>query len=218
MHSTQEKLFELVRHRGRRKFRSLRELGEAVGEIHPQKIKHHLQQLEKANLISVNWDDYSIEPKSDSKQWHKSEVLAIPLMGAANCGTATLIAEEIPEGVLMASKSMVKTNHKNLFALRAVGDSMNKAQVSGIPIEDGDFVIVDPDDKQPKDGDYVVSIINGSANIKRFYKDNEYNRVILCSESTQQYPPIFIHFDDSPDFFVNGKVVSVIKQPKLQTA
>lgn len=218
MHPIQEKLYELVHHRGRRKFDSLRDLGEAIGEVHPQKIKHHLQQLEKSGLITVNWEDYSIQPKPDPQQWHEAEVISIPIMGAANCGTATLFAEERPEGMLMASKAMIKGAKKNVFALRAVGNSMNKADSPWGPIENGDYVIIDPDDRQPKNNDFVVSIINGSANIKRFYKDEEHSNIVLFSDSTETYLPIFIHFEDNPDFFINGKVVSVIKQPKMTVA
>ena len=166
----------------------------------------------------MNWEDYSIQPKPDPQQWHEAEVVSIPIMGAANCGTATLFAEERPEGMLMASKAMIKGAKKNVFALRAVGNSMNKANSPWGPIENGDYVIIDPDDRQPKNNDFVVSIINGSANIKRFYKDEEHSNIVLFSDSTETYLPIFIHFEDNPDFFINGKVVSVIKQPKMTVA
>lgn len=215
MHPLQQKLYELIQMKGLRKFDSFRHLGDAIGEEHPQKIKHHLQQLEKLDLIKVDWKNYEIEPKAGKGKLTTAEAIPIPILGAANCGMATLIAEERPEGVLLVSKKMIKVPGDNLFALRAVGNSMNNAEVNGNEnIEDGDFVIIDSESRQPSNGDYVLSVINGSANVKRFYDDKGNGRVILRSESSENYPPIFIHVDDNPDFFINGKVISVIKVPK----
>lgn len=212
MHPTQQKIYALVHLHGHRKFRTLRELGDAIGEIHPQKVKHHLQHLEKMGLIDVDWSTYQIAPKQRRAKPGKVEAISIPILGAANCGIATLLAEERPEGMLMVSRSMIKSPEKKLFALKAVGNSMNKAKVNGRDaIEDGDFVIIDENDRDPRDGDYVLSIINGSANIKRFYEEKANKRIVLHSESTENFTPIFLHAEDNPDYFINGKVVSVIK-------
>ena len=91
---------------------------------------------------------------------------------------------------------------------------MNKASVGGKNIEDGDYVIIDGQDKHPKDGDYVLSIINGMANIKKFVKDEKNNMVVLLSESRQYFPPIYIHEDDLSDYVISGKVVQVIEGPR----
>lgn len=214
MHHLQQKLYELIQLRGLRHFNSLRELGELIGEKHPQKVKHHLLQLEKDDYIKINWDKYRFEPSAFQNEWD-SMIISIPIFGAANCGFPTIFAEENPEGIIMVSKNMIKTSNKKLFALKAVGNSMNEADVYGKTIEDGDFIIIDPEDKNAIDGDYVLSIINGAANIKKFQDDrNRNNCIILYSESTQDYSPIFIHADDNPDYFVGGKVISVIKQTK----
>ncbi len=68
-------------------------------------------------------------------------------------------------------------------------------------------------DKNVKNGDIVLSIIDGMANIKKFFLDKEHGQAILMSESTKEFPPIYIHEDD--DFMINGKVVQVIKTPKF---
>lgn len=215
MHPLQQKIYALIHLRGHRKFHSLRDLGEAIGEDHPQKIKHHLLQLEKLGLVDVNWSNYEIQPKQRRSKPGKAEAISIPILGAANCGIPTLLAEERPEGVLLVSRTMVKNPQKKLFALKAVGHSMNKAKVNGRDsIEDGDFVIIDEEERHPRDGEYILSIINGSANIKRFSEDKINHRIVLHSESTENFAPIFIHAQDNPDYFINGKVVSVIKAAK----
>ena len=215
MHPTQQRIYALVHIRGHRKFHSLRELGDAIGEKHPQKVKHHLLQLEKMGLIDVDWSTYQIEPKLRRTKPGKAEAISIPILGSANCGIATLLAEERPEGMLMVSRSMIKGPQKKLFALKAVGNSMNMAKVNNKEsIEDGDFVIIDENDRDPNNGDYVLSIINGSANIKKFHRDITNHRIVLLSESSENFAPIFIHEQDNPDYFINGKVVSVIKAAK----
>ncbi len=65
-----------------------------------------------------------------------------------------------------------------------------------------------------RNGDIVLSIIDGMANIKRFFLDKANNQVVLVSDSTKEFPPIYIHEDD--DFMINGKVVQVIKKPKFK--
>lgn len=79
-------------------------------------------------------------------------------------------------------------------------------------IEDGDYVIVDSGNINAKNGDYVVSVIDGLANIKKYLWDNKNLRILLVSESTHNYPPIFIHEDDN--FLINGKIIQVIKNPR----
>jgi len=60
---------------------------------------------------------------------------------------------------------------------------------------------------------YVLSIIKGMANIKKFIFDEVRNRILLLSESTQDYAPIIIHNNDFDNYMVNGQVVQVIKKP-----
>ena len=88
---------------------------------------------------------------------------------------------------------------------------MNKASVDGKTIDDGDYVLVDTEDKNAKSGDYVLSIINGMANIKKYAEDTQNRQIILSSESKNYFPPIYIHEDD--DYLINGKVVDVLKKP-----
>lgn len=43
---------------------------------------------------------------------------------------------------------------------------MNKANVNGKTIEDGDYLIIDSDYRSPRNGDVVLSVIDDMANIK----------------------------------------------------
>ena len=62
---------------------------------------------------------------------------------------------------------------KDSSAIQADGFSMNQAKIgkSKRNIEPGDYAIVDGDVKAPEDGQYVLSVIDGLANIKKFHLD-----------------------------------------------
>jgi len=210
MHIVQEKILSLIDNKNLRGL-TLREIGDLIGETFPQKVKHHIDQLEKKGFIVVDKKNKTIEKKVHSTSL-KSGILNIPIVGAANCGPATIFANENIEGYIKISKNLLK-KCKNIFAIRAQGLSMNKSIINGNTIEDGDYLIIDSRDTSPSNGDVVLSVIDEMANIKKYVWDEANNQIVLVSESTKDIPPIYIHEDDS--FMINGKVIQVIKKPKL---
>jgi SOS-response transcriptional repressor LexA len=88
---------------------------------------------------------------------------------------------------------------------------MNRAEIDGRRIEDGDFVIVDGRRKSPRHGDIVVAILDNKATIKRFVDDRANGQVVLKADSSIDYEPIHLHPDD--EFRISGKVVGVVKRP-----
>lgn len=102
---------------------------------------------------------------------------------------------------------------KKTYALIARGNSMSRAQIRGKTIEDSDYVLVERSDSySPVDGDYVVSIIDNMANIKKFKRDWVHERVILSPESHDAaYLPIIIAGKDMQYFHIAGRVIDVIK-------
>jgi len=184
-----------------------REIGREIGVSHPQRVKHHLNQLKKKGLLAQK------EPSSISKlrknlNKQVTGLVDIPILGSANCGIATIIAEESLEGFLkISSKLLGVSRPEKLFALRASGNSLNKASIDGESVKDGDYLIVDTNYKNPRDGEYVVSVIDGCANVKKIRLEQD--KIVLLSESSEDIPPIYIHSDDS--YLINGKVTKVIK-------
>ena len=152
-----------------------------------------------------------IEKKS-TKAVKSSPFFSVPIVGTANCGPATIFANENIEGYLKISKSILN-KCKNIFAIKAQGLSMNQTSINGQTIEDGDYLIIDSEYHTPQNGDVVLSIIDDMANIKKYVWDEQNNQVVLVSQSTKEIPPIYIHEDDS--FMINGKVIQVIKKPKF---
>ena len=212
MHKIQEQILKLSSEKDLGKL-SLRKIGKLIGEEdQPQKVKHHLLQLEKNGLLSINRSE-RIMVKTAPGLIHNSKLISVPILGSANCGTATIYADQNIEGYLRVSGKIL-SRKKDVFAIKASGYSMNKANINGDSIEDGDYVVVDPKYRSVRNGDYVLSIIDGTANIKRFFKDSANKRIILLSESSASYSPIFIHFDDLDRYLVNGKIIQVIKKLK----
>lgn len=191
---------------------SFRDLGRILGEDHPQLIKHHLEQLEKKKLIE--WDkENKVITRKVTGVFSNIDFTVIPVLGSANCGRADVYADQRIEGHIKVSSKLLGNRNK-VFAIKAVGYSMNKANIDGKCIEDGDYVIVDPNDRNIKSSDYVLSIIDDVANIKKIVIDRNNSQVCLYSESTYQYPVIFIEESESPKYVINGKVIQVIKCSK----
>jgi len=195
---------------------SLRQIAKLIGvENKPQIVKHHLLQLKKAGLIQINLDKGVIKPinRGFNLGAVKSLFYSLPIVGAANCGPATIFADEQIEGYLKVSTKMLPRRKKDLYVLIADGSSMNLAEVrKDVTIENGDFVVVDSTYKSPKNGDIIVAVIDGMGTIKRFKEDKKNDRIVLESESTENFTPIFVHKED--DFLISGKVVDVIKKHK----
>src|SRR3989344_861708 len=211
MHDLQTKLLKILEKIDFSK-ESLRSIAKMVGEKYPQKIKHHITQLEKNGLISVDWINKRVTVSSRSKSSSSSSpLLSIPIVGTANCGPATIFADQNVEGFVKISKVILGIKAiGDFFAIRASGDSMNRAKIAGKNIEDGDLVIIDPRQKEPRNGDYVLSIIDNVANIKKIFRDSKNMLIRLISESTQDYAPIYI--SPKEDYMVAGKVIYVIKK------
>ncbi len=211
MHAKQRQLLALINTDPNIGSYSLRTIADKIGvPDKPQIVKYHLQQLEKAGMIQMNLEQGVIKPvKKGFVKSTVNTVFSLPVVGSANCGPATIFAEQNIQQYLKVSSSMLPYNKKELYALVAQGDSMQLAQTNGGTIDNGDFVLVDSSYKTPRDGEIVVAVIDGMATIKRYFKDEENSRIVLKAESNTKYLPIFIHKDD--DFHISGKVVGVIK-------
>lgn len=209
MHELQKKLMNLA-NKIKLSDLTLRDIGEKVGlgREKPQIIKHHLQQLVKKGLLKNKDGKYFlVSIKEENKN---SSLISLPIYGMANCGEALSLAEDQVQGYLKVSPSILKKK-KNIFVVRAKGNSMNKTLIGQENIDDGDYVLIDAENKNPENGDCVLSIIDGAANIKRFKKDQDRGLIMLLSESTSNYEPIYIHQDDVESYSVAGKVIGVLK-------
>lgn len=134
----------------------------------------------------------------------------IPVFGMASAGAATMFADQYVEGYLRVSKRLVKD--RNVFAVQVSGTSMNKAKVNGKCIQNGDFILVDAETKEYRNGDRVLVVIDGLATVKT-YRTVDGKTIALIPESTDTiHKPIFLTPEDN--FVINGVVIDVLKIPK----
>lgn len=220
MHLIQEKLLELSKKENLAKL-SLRDMARGIGmpDESPQKIKHHILQLQKKGFLSIDRIKGVMGRTSGEPDWSNgllkktAKLFSIPIIGTANCGPATIFAEQNFQGFLrLSSKLLSRSKPLGLYAIKADGSSMNRAEINGKRIEDGDFVIIDSEDRNATTNDVVLAIIDDRATIKRFINDRENGQIVLRADSSYDYEPIYLHPDD--EFFINGKVVGVIKKAK----
>lgn len=220
IHTIQEKLLKLSKKENLAKL-SLREMAECIGapKDSPQKIKHHLIQLQKKGFLKINRIRGLMERTSSDPGWAKgllnktSHLFSIPIIGTANCGPATIFAQQNFKGFLRVSDKLIgRSKPTGLFAIKADGSSMNRATIKEKHIEDGDYVIIDNRDKEAKNRSIVLVIVDGMATIKRFINDKKNKQIVLMADSSFDYKPIYLHPDDN--FSINGKVIQIIKKPK----
>ena len=176
---------------------------------------HHVKKLAESGYLkkdehqarALNIQEYHTTAKS----MRRVELLySVPIYGMANAGAAKIFAEENLFGYIKIPETLhIKTT--NLFAVKVQGDSMNQANINGKNLEEGDFALIDFEYQNPQNGDYVLSIIDDCANLKKFEKNSKTNTVRLISESTNTtHKPIYISSKDK--YKVNGKVVAVVKR------
>ncbi len=221
MHTIQEKLLDLSKRQNLAKA-SLREMAKLIGmpEEPAQKIKHHLLQLQRKGFLSIDRDKGVMHRAAATSTIARNfggkntSLFSIPIIGTANCGPATIFAEENFQGFLRVSSRLVgRSRPSGLYVIRTDGSSMNRAKINDRTIEDGDMVIVDGNSKEPRENDVVLAIIDGNATIKRFIDDRDNGQIVLKADSSFDYDPIYLHPDD--DFQISGKIIAVIKKPKI---
>lgn len=177
---------------------------------------YHVKKLQDAGYLEKKeGHSRSIRTKNISFGGLVSKVMpqyfSLPVLGSANCGEANIFAVEDPrEFVSIPTSVLDRKNKDGLFVLEADGDSMNRSEVGlkKLSIENGDYVIVDSNQNTPSDGDYVLSIIDGCANIKKFRKMG--GRFALIPESTNPIHKPF-YLSGTENYMVNGKIIGVIK-------
>lgn len=120
----------------------------------------------------------------------------VPILGRITAGMPILATENF-EGYINFAAETVHCRPEDLFALRVSGESMREAGIM-----DGDIVIVE---KTPyaQNGQIVVAMIDDSATVKTFYRENGHFR--LQPENHTMQPII------ADDVSVLGRVVASMR-------
>ncbi len=167
---------------------TVREIGRAVGLKSTSTVQLYLDALEEAGYIERSPQ----QKRSIRVRGGQSPVTQVPLIGTVTAGMPILAVESIegyiPFGAAVASD-------KSLFALRVRGESM-----IGAGILSGDIVIAE---KTPvaANGDIVVALLEDSATVKRFFKEDGHFRL---QPENDDYAPII-----TDEVVILGRVVAL---------
>ena len=148
---------------------AVREICEAVSLKSTSSVHSHLETLEKNGYIRRDpTKPRAIEIMDDSFQMVRHEMTSLPIIGTVAAGLP-ILAEQNIEGYFPIPTDMVPKGES--FVLHVKGDSMVNA---GIFNGDSIFVTVC---NTASNGDTVVALVDDSATVKTYYKENGHYRL-----------------------------------------
>ena len=174
---------------------AVREICEAVHLKSTSSVHSHLESLEKNGYIRRDpTKPRTIEILDDDFALTRRELVNVPVIGTVAAGVP-ILAEQNIEDYLPIPAGILP--NKEVFMLKVKGNSMLEAG-----IYNGDKVIVA---KQPnaENGDKVVALVDDSATVKTFYKENGHFR--LQPENSSMDPIILDQVE------ILGKVIGLFR-------
>ncbi|MCI8463900.1 MAG: transcriptional repressor LexA [Lachnospiraceae bacterium] len=148
---------------------TVREICETVNLKSTSSVHAHLETLEKNGYIRRDpTKPRAIEICDDSFQMVRTEMVSLPIVGNVAAGQPILAEENIQDYFPIPADMVPKGDS---FILNVRGDSM-----INVGILNGDRVLVNSCNTAVN-GDIVVALIDDSATVKTFYKENGYIRL-----------------------------------------
>lgn len=174
---------------------AVREICEAVHLKSTSSVHSHLETLEKNGYIRRDpTKPRAIEIVDDSFQMVRREMTSIPIIGTVAAGQP-IFAQQNIEGYFPVPADIVPAGET--FILRVKGDSMINAGIF-----DGDQIFVERCNTA-RNGEMVVALVEDSATVKTFYKENGYIRLQPENDTME---PIIVQ-----DCAILGKVFGVMR-------
>jgi repressor LexA len=171
---------------------TVRDIQQALGIKSTSTVHSYLARLEEKGMIRKD------PGKSRTIQTERTPEtcasLRVPILGKVRAGLP-ILAVENREGYV--DVSLKGYPQKELFALRVTGDSMIEAGIL-----EGDIIIVHQE-AIAENGDIVVALVEDSATVKTFYKENGHFR--LQPENASMAPIIV------DEVYLLGKVVANLR-------
>lgn len=174
---------------------TVREICETVHLKSTSSVHSHLETLEKNGYIRRDpTKPRAIEICDDSFQIVRTEMVSIPVVGQVAAGTPILAQENIEDYFPVPADVVPKGDS---FILKVKGDSMINAGIFS-----GDRIFVNCC-STASNGDMVVALIDDSATVKTFYKENGHIRL---QPENDTMDPIIVE-----DCQILGKVFGVFR-------
>ncbi|MEY8426243.1 transcriptional repressor LexA [Lachnospiraceae bacterium 46-15] len=174
---------------------AVRDICEAVGLKSTSSVHSHLETLEKNGYIRRDPSKpRAIEILDDNFNMLRREMVNVPVLGRVAAGQP-ILAEENIESYFPIPAEFIPDS--DAFMLKVKGDSMINAGIF-----ENDRLLVKCQ-KTAENGDMVVALIDDSATVKTYYKEDGHYR--LQPENDTMEPIIVDHMD------VLGKVIGVFR-------
>lgn len=174
---------------------SVRDICQAVNLKSTSSVHSHLETLEKNGYIRRDpTKPRTIEILDDNFNLARREVVNVPIVGTVAAGQPILAIENIDNYFPIPSEYMP---NEESFMLKVKGESMVNAGIL-----DGDYILVKRQN-HAKNGDIIVALVEDSATVKTFYKEEGHIR--LQPENDYMDPIIL------PDVEIIGKVFGVFR-------
>ncbi len=174
---------------------AVREICEAVNLRSTSSVHAHLESLEKNGYIRRDpTKPRAIEIIDDTFNLTRREMVNVPMVGQVAAGEPILAEQNISNYFPIPMEFMP---NNDTFMLTVKGESM-----INVGIYDGDYVLVEQC-STARNGDMVVALVDDSATVKTFYKEEGYYR--LQPENDSMDPIIVL------DCQILGKVIGVFR-------
>lgn len=174
---------------------AVREICEAVHLKSTSSVHSHLETLEKNGYIRRDpTKPRAIEICDDSFQTVRTEMVSLPVIGRVAAGQP-ILAEENIESYFPIPAEFVPAGES--FALKVKGDSM-----INVGIYSGDQIFVNSC-STASNGDIVVALVDDSATVKTFYKEDGHIRLQPENDTME---PIIVD-----DCQILGKVFGIFR-------
>lgn len=149
---------------------AVREICEAVHLKSTSSVHSHLETLEKNGYIRRDpTKPRAIEICDDSFQMVRTETVSIPVVGTVAAGVPILAEENITQYFPVPADIIPKGEPS--FVLKVKGESMINAGILS-----GDQIFVQMCNTA-RNGDMVVALVDDSATVKTFYKEDGHIRL-----------------------------------------
>ena len=150
---------------------SIRDIRTALDIKSTSTVHTYLERLEKKGYIhKENGKSRTLRIDDDNAVNPEMPSVRVPIVGRVTAGQPILAVENL-DGYLCYPDGEGHTYESDLFALRVRGTSMIEAGIL-----DGDIVIVERG-QSAENGDIVVALVDDSATVKAFYKENGHYRL-----------------------------------------
>lgn len=175
---------------------AVREICEAVNLKSTSSVHSHLETLERNGYIRRDpTKPRAIEIVDDNFNLTRRELVNVPVVGRVAAGEPILAVENVENYFPIPAEFMPNSQ---TFMLNVKGESMINAGIL-----DGDQILVQQQ-STAENGDIVVALIDDSATVKTFYKEDGYYRLQPENDTME---PIIV----KDDLKILGRVIGVFR-------